>query len=192
MVLHSHYELCCKGKEHAHLATITAGQRASAYGRAFESFSGCTKNGRMAPIRCVQCWFDCVIMRKHTHSDMMSRPQIRAGLSPLYFAGRMRVLLCCFLFLFASIQQASHSHGPALSARSGDLSAQATSAGSLPGSQADCPLCDAMHSAMPGTPTGLPTCELHIEATIAPRGGRIPAATRTFALFSRPPPVSNS
>jgi hypothetical protein len=116
--------------------------------------------------------------------------RIKRGASPHSQPLWLRVLAyaCLLLVVGASTVQAVHVHGQWLPQNA--LQAAPVADGSqLPGGEDRCPLCVAMHSALPVTAHVEPTRLLLVECKLAQVVDRAPEAKWHFAMFSRPPPV---
>lgn len=101
---------------------------------------------------------------------------------------RLVSLFCLLLVALASTAQAVHVHGSGI----GDRSAQVTrqQVGALAPDDSVCPLCVAMHSAMPVAPGHDVFSLREVVAENAPWHLAITQETEHFAGFSRPPPVA--
>jgi hypothetical protein len=97
---------------------------------------------------------------------------------------------CLLLVAGASSAQAAHIHGKLLPNQSAQMDT-VTDASQLPGSEASCPLCVAMHSALPTVVTLQPVPMVLVECKLATVVERRRDAQWHFAMFSRPPPVVN-
>ena len=121
----------------------------------------------------------------------MSQPiHLRAAFRRPSWRQRMGVLAGVLLLIFASVQQASHSHGARVSRELLKAGVHAALTPAPAGGEADCPLCVAMHSASPARQV-LPVRVL--AAAFVPAATVVDgfAASRpVFALFSRPPPAA--
>jgi hypothetical protein len=110
---------------------------------------------------------------------------------PSYLDGRRSspwVALLCLLFVaLASTAQAVHVHGVGLPGRTPELTKQ--HAGTVAPDESVCPLCVAMHSALPvaGGHAALPPRLLTAENT--PGHLAFAQEPEHFAGFSRPPPA---
>jgi hypothetical protein len=102
---------------------------------------------------------------------------------------RVAVLLCAMLVGVAGIAQAAHIHGQWLPNSAAQVSAHTSDSGAV-GEDA-CPLCVAMHSALPGTGFTALALALLPEAGTFSALSRKPANHWYFAAFSRPPPELN-
>jgi hypothetical protein len=100
---------------------------------------------------------------------------------------RVLTLACLLLVVGASTADAVHIHGEWLPHH--DVRATAAADGSqLPGPDS-CPLCVAMHSALPVV-ARLEAVRLElVQCRLAQGVDRAPETTWHFAMFSRPPPV---
>ncbi len=102
----------------------------------------------------------------------------------------MRVVTCACLLLVlaASSLQAIHIHGQWLPQRAAQLTAPPDGS-QTPGGEENCPLCIAMHTAMPAAVhVVLPRLEL-VEYKVVQAKDHTPETLWHYAAFSRPPPV---
>ena len=108
------------------------------------------------------------------------------ALRPLWL--RVAALLCVMLVGVAGVAQAAHIHGDWLP----KAAAQATAHTALSDGIAEdsCPLCMAMHSALPVAGFAAGLVALLLEAGIFALRSRKPRRTWYFAAFSRPPPLN--
>ena len=101
---------------------------------------------------------------------------------------RLAAVFSFLLMLVASSAQASHVHGDWLPHTDFQVTVQADAV-ALPTDETSCPLCMAMHSAMPAgvqaNAGGLSFVCCHIFSF----PDRIALRTLQFSLFSRPPPA---
>lgn len=111
-------------------------------------------------------------------------PHLAAG----SLASRVVALLCLLLVSLASTAQAVHTHGTGLPQRQAHVGKLQT--GIAPADESVCPLCVAMHSALPasGSPVQL-RLSLHA-AEPAPWTLVFLTEPQHFAGFSRPPPAA--
>jgi len=109
-----------------------------------------------------------------------------AASQPLWL--RMLALACVLLVGIASSAQAVHIHGDLLPHHDAQVQ-QSVDASQLPGSEASCPLCVAMHSALPVSSHVAETRLVLVVCTVAAVEDRLPVSQWHFANFSRPPPV---
>lgn len=103
------------------------------------------------------------------------------------FRLRAGALACLLVFLIAGIAQAAHVHGewlPHHTAQAGSLPAQVASTG-----EESCPLCVAMHSALPVASFIAALIGLLFAGSLSFASGRKPDLPWHFAGFSRPPPA---
>jgi hypothetical protein len=102
----------------------------------------------------------------------------------------MRVLAfaCVLLVAGASSVQAIHIHGQWLPQRAQQAAAPPDGS-ELPGGEGHCPLCVAMHSALPVAAHVEPTRLVLVECKVVQVVDRTPETVWHFAMFSRPPPV---
>ena len=101
---------------------------------------------------------------------------------------RLFALACLLLVSVASSAQVTHIHGQWLPEHAQKLGAPAD-ATQLPGGEEHCPLCMAMHSALPVAQRAAPVQLVVTESRVATSSDRAPDVLWHFALFSRPPPV---
>jgi hypothetical protein len=113
-----------------------------------------------------------------THSRDRHRPQ------PLWL--RVATFACVLLVGVAGIAQAAHIHGDWLPKSAAQVSARTTFSGGI--SEDDCPLCMAMHSALPVAGFAVLVMALLFEARTFALLSRKPRTPWYFAAFSRPPP----
>jgi hypothetical protein len=100
----------------------------------------------------------------------------------------MIALACLLLVGAVSTVQAVHVHGEMLPHVSAQV-ASGANASDLPGGEEHCPLCVAMHSALPVSMRVEPVRTLLVECRLAQVVDRAPDSQWHFAMFSRPPPV---
>lgn len=103
---------------------------------------------------------------------------------------RVAALLCVLLVSIAGIAQAAHIHGEWLPSSSTQVAAH-TSLTPATGEDG-CPLCVAMHSALPVAGFGALLIGLLLEIELLLATSRIPLSQWYFAGFSRPPPFLKS
>jgi hypothetical protein len=113
-----------------------------------------------------------------THSRNRRRPQ------PLWL--RVATFACVLLVGVAGIAQAAHIHGDWLPQSAPHVSASTPGAPAI--GEDSCPLCVAMHSALPGTGFAVLSIGLPPESPLISATGRKPETQWHFAAFSRPPP----
>jgi hypothetical protein len=101
---------------------------------------------------------------------------------------RAAALFCVLLVSVAGIAQAAHVHGDLLPNRAPHLDAQTTNTGAT--SEDACPLCVAMHSALPAVGFAAPPPALLLETRLILASSRKPRTEWNFAAFSRPPPIA--
>ena len=106
------------------------------------------------------------------------------GLRPLWL--RVAALLCAMLAGVAGVAQAAHIHGDWLPNSTAQVSAHTTDSGAV--REDECPLCVAMHSALPVTGFAVLAVASLLEAGIFFGLSRKPTRLWYFAAFSRPPP----
>jgi hypothetical protein len=100
---------------------------------------------------------------------------------------RTLAVLCLLLVAFSGSAQAVHMHGQWLPHQQSQVG-MAVDTSQLPG-EAGCPLCVAMHSALPveaAVPAAVMVADKPMRAPVAPE--RVPDEVWHFAGFSRPPP----
>lgn len=103
---------------------------------------------------------------------------------------RVAAMLCALLVAVAGIAQAAHIHGDWLPSSTTQVVAHDSSA--LPGIGEDsCPLCLAMHSALPVAGFAVLVVALLLEIKLLLASSRKPKSLWYFAAFSRPPPTVN-
>jgi hypothetical protein len=100
---------------------------------------------------------------------------------------RMFALACVLLVSVASSVQAVHIHGKWLPDTAAKAAAPAD-ASQLPGGEEHCPLCIAMHSALPVSASAGPVQTALVQLHQVQAVDHAPDAAWHFALFSRPPP----
>jgi hypothetical protein len=101
---------------------------------------------------------------------------------------RMLAMACLLLVGAVSSAQAVHIHGDWLPHHDAQVSG-AADASQLPGGEEHCPLCVAMHSALPVSTTIAPAGLVLVVCTLPAVLDRLPNSQWHFASFSRPPPV---
>lgn len=106
------------------------------------------------------------------------------GLRPLRL--RVAALLCVMLVAVAGVAQAAHIHGKWLPNSTAQVSAHTTLSDGV--AEDACPLCVAMHSALPVAGFAALVVALLLEAGSFAFLSRTPRSTWYFAAFSRPPP----
>ena len=113
-------------------------------------------------------------------------PALRAEASPLW--RRFVVLFALLLVLVAPVAQAGHIHGDWLPHGDAQLG-QHTAAAQFLDSEANCPLCVAMHSALPAeTPAAKPIAAA-IQLRAPAEVDHVVLQQPHFPRFSRPPPT---
>ncbi len=103
---------------------------------------------------------------------------------------RVIAFACLLVVAAASSAQAAHVHGKLLPNQSTQVDG-AADASQLPGSEANCPLCVAMHSALPTVISLEPVQMVLVECKLAAVEEQRRDSQWHFAMFSRPPPVVN-
>jgi len=103
----------------------------------------------------------------------------------------MLALACVLLVSVASSVQVVHIHGQWLP-DSAAKAATPADASQLPGGEEHCPLCIAMHSALPVSASVQPVRTVLVEFRLVQAVEHAPDAAWHFALFSRPPPTVES
>lgn len=117
-------------------------------------------------------------MSRPTHTGRTAGPQ-RIWLRALS-------VLCLVLVTVAGVAQTAHVHGdwlPHHAAQAGSGPVQVGATG-----EESCPLCVAMHSALPVANFEAALVALLLGASISAKTGRKPDLPWHFAAFSRPPP----
>jgi hypothetical protein len=105
---------------------------------------------------------------------------------PLWLRGL--ALACLLLVAGASTAQATHIHGQWLPHQSAQVGGAADGS-QLPGGEERCPLCVAMHSALPASVSLQPVEMVLVECRPVTVVEHSHDAQWHFAMFSRPPPV---
>lgn len=101
---------------------------------------------------------------------------------------RVAALFCVLLVSIAGVAQAAHIHGDWLPNSSAQAAAHVTQ---TPATAEDsCPLCVAMHSALPVTGFGVLLVGLLLEINLLLASSHKPRSPWYFAAFSRPPPTA--
>jgi hypothetical protein len=103
---------------------------------------------------------------------------------------RTLALVCLLLVAVASSVQAVHIHGEWLPKATAHAHAQ-SDAQQGPGGEEHCPLCVAMHSALPASSAITVVSAALTASKIAPLAGVTPESPWHFAAFSRPPPAES-
>ncbi len=101
---------------------------------------------------------------------------------------RLAALVCVLLVSVAGVAQAAHIHGDLLPNHATQIGAHVDNDGAV--SEDACPLCVAMHSALPAAGFAALPSGLHGETALPSACSRKPQSPWTFAAFSRPPPSS--
>ncbi len=114
----------------------------------------------------------------------MSQRELGGGPRPTWL--RVAAMLCVLLVGVAGIAQAAHIHGEWLP--SSAIQAAAHTALSPAVGEDACPLCVAMHSALPVTGFAALLVALLLECNLLLVSTHKPQALWYFAAFSRPPP----
>jgi hypothetical protein len=91
-----------------------------------------------------------------------------------------------FLVGGAGIAQAAHIHGDWLPRNAPQVAASSAQSGAI--NEDNCPLCMAMHSALPVAGFAAVLVALVLEISLTLFAGRKPDASWHFAAFGRPPP----
>ena len=108
-----------------------------------------------------------------------------AGPQPLWL--RVAAFVCVLLVCVAGVAQAAHIHGELLPSKAIQASAHVSANGAT--GEDGCPLCVAMHSALPVTLLATWTPGLLLQSSMLFASSRKPRSPWTFAAFSRPPPA---
>jgi hypothetical protein len=98
---------------------------------------------------------------------------------------------CLLLVGVASSAQAVHIHGDWLPHHEAQVSSSADGS-QAPGGEEHCPLCVAMHSAMPVAARSITATLVLVECTLPAVVDRLPNSQWHFAMFSRPPPANRN
>jgi hypothetical protein len=119
---------------------------------------------------------------------LLTRHQARATSQPHTLWVRLFALASVWLMLAVTSVGAAHHHGEWLPHHSAQVAGHADASG-VPGAEDDCPLCMAMHSAMPVAAPAVAWVTLLEPAAVPTAADRLPEAQWHFAMFSRPPPA---
>lgn len=103
---------------------------------------------------------------------------------------RVLTLACLLLVAGASTVDAVHIHGQWLPHHAAQAGAAAD--GSQMPSEDNCPLCVAMHSALPVSAELGPVQMLLVAGSLVQGSDRAAESSWQFAMFSRPPPAAES
>lgn len=117
----------------------------------------------------------------------MPQRDTSGGLRPLRL--RVAALLCMILVAVAGVAQAAHIHGKWLPNSAAQVSAHTALSDGV--AEDACPLCVAMHSALPVAGFAALVVALLLEVGGFAFLSRKPRRTWYFAAFSRPPPELN-
>lgn len=101
---------------------------------------------------------------------------------------RVAALLCLLFVGVAGIAQAAHIHGEWLPSSAAQVAAHTALSPAL--AEDACPLCVAMHSALPVSGFAALLVALLLECSLLLVSTHKPQAPWYFAAFSRPPPVA--
>ena len=101
---------------------------------------------------------------------------------------RTLAFACLLLVAGASSVQAVHIHGQWLPDHAQKIGSTADGS-QLPGGEEHCPLCVAMHSALPVSAHVEPARLLLVASKVVLAVDRTPESAWHFAMFSRPPPI---
>lgn len=99
---------------------------------------------------------------------------------------RVGAFLCVLLVAVAGVAQAAHVHGQWLPSSKAQIAAHTANSDGI--SEDACPLCMAMHSALPGTGFAAVRPGLLAASVLLSGVSRKPERLWYFAAFSRPPP----
>lgn len=99
---------------------------------------------------------------------------------------RLAALLCVLFVSVAAVAQAAHIHGDLLPNHATQIGSHIAGDNGI--SEEACPLCVAMHSALPAAGFAALPSGLRGESALRAGCGRKPQSPWTFAAFSRPPP----
>lgn len=111
------------------------------------------------------------------------------GATPRPLWLRVAALLCVLLVGVAGIAQAAHIHGEWLPNSATQIAAHTGLAPAV--AEDGCPLCVAMHSALPVAGFAALLVALLLECHLLLASGHQPRTLWYFAAFSRPPPSLN-
>jgi len=100
---------------------------------------------------------------------------------------RAAAFFCVLLVAVAGIAQAAHIHGDWLPSSTAQIAAHSGSSSGF--AEDSCPLCLAMHSALPVTGFAALIVGLLLEINLLLASTRKPRSLWYFAAFSRPPPA---
>lgn len=100
----------------------------------------------------------------------------------------MLAYACLLLVIVASSVQAIHIHGQWLPQKAAHYTPP-PSGSQVPGGEEHCPLCMAMHSAMPVAAHVEVIRLVLVECKVLLAVGHAPETQWHYAMFSRPPPV---
>lgn len=104
---------------------------------------------------------------------------------------RMLAVVCALLIGVASTAQAAHTHGELLP-KNAPYAKSPLTASQLPPNEASCPLCVAMHSALPSAiASGTNAVAVAVRVDVGAVDHVVPLE-RHFARFGRPPPATRS
>jgi len=101
---------------------------------------------------------------------------------------RLLAIVCVLLVGVVGTAQAAHVHGAWLTHPDKRVSLPMEASQSL--DQEHCPLCVAMHSALPVSMQAVPEPLQQVAQRVASRVFAAPDKLWSFAMFSRPPPVA--
>ena len=104
---------------------------------------------------------------------------------------RTLAIVCVLVIGLASSAQEVHIHGQFLPDNAVKAGTQ-LDASQLPGGEINCPLCVAMHSALPSAIGSVPLQAVVVESREATSTDRVAAEPWHFAMFSRPPPAAET
>lgn len=110
------------------------------------------------------------------------------GAGPQPVRLRVAAVLCVVLMMVVGVAQAAHIHGQLLPSHATQASAQSALDGGV--AEDACPLCMAMHSALPVTSFAVVSPGSRQAANPLLASSRKPRTPWHFAAFSRPPPSS--
>src|SRR5215469_16820327 len=114
----------------------------------------------------------------------MTQRELGAGPRPMWL--RVAALLCVLFVSVAGVAQAAHIHGDWLPSSAAQVGVH-TSLAPVPGEDG-CPLCVAMHSALPVAGFSALLVGLLLECNLLLASTHQPRTLWYFAAFSRPPP----
>ena len=119
---------------------------------------------------------------------MMTTRKLTSGIAAPSLWMRWLALVSLLIIVVASSAQAAHIHGDFLPHHEPHAATQNQSPQA--GDEASCPLCVAMHSALPTSANFQATIQLPVTSPAVEVLSRASSPDWHFTLFSRPPPSS--